>query len=68
MISSLTLATGLALSPSLAVTATWLTSVYGPVGRGGAVVLVLVAALLAPYLVVLPGAKLVWTLNADRLR
>jgi hypothetical protein len=37
-----------------------LLAVYGPVGKGGAIVLVLVAALALPYLVVLPLAQLVW--------
>jgi hypothetical protein len=44
----------------LAVTASWLSGVYGPVGRGGAIVLALVAALAVPYVVVLPVVQLVW--------
>jgi hypothetical protein len=50
----------------LAVTASWLSGVYGPVGAGGAVVLVLVAALALPYLVVLPVVQLVWLRGAGR--
>jgi hypothetical protein len=55
------LAVGLGLVSALALTASWLSGVYGAVGLGGAVILVLVAALALPYLVVLPAAKLVWT-------
>jgi hypothetical protein len=54
------LAMGLAFVAILAVTASYLSGIYGPVGRGGAVILVLVAALALPYLVVLPLAQLVW--------
>jgi hypothetical protein len=43
-----------------AVTAAWLTGVYGPVGKGGALILALVAALVLPYTVALPLAQLVW--------
>ena len=60
------LALGLALVTVLAVTASWLSGVYGPVGAGGAVVLVLVAALALPYLVVLPVVRLVWLRGAGR--
>ena len=52
---------GLALITALALTASWLSGVYGPVGLGGAVILILVAALALPYLVALPAAKLLWT-------
>jgi hypothetical protein len=54
------LAVGLSLVSALALTASWLSGVYGTVGRGGALVLVLVAALALPYLVVLPAVELVW--------
>lgn len=54
------LAVGLCLVTALAVTASWLSGVYGSVGRGGAVVLALVAALTLPYLVVLPAVELLW--------
>jgi hypothetical protein len=50
---------GLLAVTLLAVTASWLSGVYGPVGRGGAIVLVLVAVLALPYLVVLPLVQLV---------
>jgi hypothetical protein len=54
------LALGLLAVTLLAVTASWLSGIYGPVGRGGAIVLALVAALALPYLVVLPVVQLVW--------
>jgi hypothetical protein len=54
------LALGLLVVSLLAMTAGWLSGVYGPVGKGGAVVLVLVAALALPYVIVLPSAELVW--------
>lgn len=54
------LAAGLVLVTLLAIAASWLFGVYGPVGRGGALLLVLVAALVLPYLVFLPAAQLLW--------
>lgn len=54
------LALGLFTVSVLAVTASWLSGIYGPVGKGGAVVLALVAALALPYVVVVPVAQLVW--------
>jgi hypothetical protein len=58
--SAVALALGLFTVTVLAVTASWLAGVYGPVGRGGSIVLALVAALALPYLVVLPLVQLVW--------
>ncbi len=58
--SAVALALGLFTVSVLAVTASWLGGVYGPVGKGGSIVLALVAALAMPYLVVLPLAQLVW--------
>ncbi len=58
--SAVALAIGLGVVTVLAITASWLSGVYGPVGRGGAVVLALVAALALPYLVVVPVVRLVW--------
>lgn len=58
--SGLVLALGLTLFAALVVTASWLSGVYGPVGKGGAAIFVLVAALTLPYLVVLPAAELAW--------
>jgi hypothetical protein len=58
--SAVALAMGLFTVTVLAVTASWLSGIYGPVGKGGSVVLALVAALVLPYLVVLPLVQLVW--------
>jgi len=58
--SVVALSLGLFTVTVLAVTASWLSGVYGPVGRGGAVVLALVALLAVPYVVVLPVVQLVW--------
>jgi hypothetical protein len=63
--SALSLALGLALVTTLALTASWLSGVYGPVGMGGAVILGLVAALALPYLVVVPVVRLVWLRGVD---
>ena len=49
---------GLLLVGALAISASFLMGIYGPVGRGGAVILVLVAALAVPYLVVAPALQL----------
>jgi hypothetical protein len=58
--SAVSLVLGLSLITVLALTASWLSGVYGPVGLGGALVLVLVAALALPYLVALPVVRLAW--------
>jgi len=63
--SVITLAVGLVLVTVLALTGSYLMGVYGPVGRGGAVILFFVAATTLPYLVVFPAAQLVW-LRAPR--
>ena len=54
------LAVGLALIAILAWTATYLSTIYGPVGKGGALIMALVIALALPYLVALPAGELVW--------
>lgn len=54
------LGVGMFLVLALGVSASWLAGVYGPVGRGGALLLVLVAALIVPYLLLLPAAQLLW--------
>jgi hypothetical protein len=51
---------GLALVSTLALTASYLSGIYGPVGRGGALILGLLAALGLPYLVAIPLAQLAW--------
>jgi hypothetical protein len=58
--SLLTLALGLLLVATLALTASYLSGIYGPVGKGGSVILILVAALALPYLVALPASQLLW--------
>jgi hypothetical protein len=51
---------GLSLVTTLALTASYLSGIYGPVGRGGALILGLLAALALPYLVAIPLAQLAW--------
>ena len=51
---------GLALFATLAMTASWLYGVYGPVGKGGAMIFVLVALMVLPYLVIFPAVLLGW--------
>jgi hypothetical protein len=63
-VAALALALGLGLVTVLAMTASWLAGIYGPVGRGGAVLYVLVAALAIPYLVALPALQLAWARRA----
>ena len=58
--SVVALVLGLALVSTLALTASYLSGVYGPVGKGGALILGLVAALALPYLVAVPLAQLAW--------
>lgn len=58
--SIVSLVLGLLLVATLSLTASYLSGVYGPVGRGGSLILGLIAALALPYLVVLPFVELVW--------
>jgi hypothetical protein len=58
--SGIGLAFGMILVTLLAWTASWLSGVYGPVGKGGALALALVGALALPYLVVVPALELYW--------
>jgi hypothetical protein len=51
---------GLLLVTTLALTASYLSGIYGAVGRGGAMILGLIAALALPYLVAIPLAQLGW--------
>jgi len=59
-VAAVALVVGLTVVTTLALTASWLAGVYGAVGSGGAIILTLVAALLLPYLVVLPAVKFAW--------
>jgi hypothetical protein len=65
LVSLATLVVGLALVSALALTASWLSGVYGPVGRGGGIILTLVAILSLPYLVALPALQLFWMRPRD---
>jgi hypothetical protein len=60
LVAFVPLAVGLLLTLTSIATASYLSGIYGPVGRGGSVILGLVAALALPYLVVLPAVKLLW--------
>ncbi len=51
---------GLGVFAALALTASWLFGVYGPVGKGGAAIFFLVALLVFPYVVVWPAVLLGW--------
>lgn len=58
--SGLVLVIGLALFAAIVTTAGWIGGVYGQVGTSGAIIFGLVAALVLPYVVVLPAAELAW--------
>ena len=64
--AAVALAFGLGLVTTLALTASYLSGIYGPVGRGGALILALVAALALPYLVALPAIQLAWLGGAPK--
>jgi hypothetical protein len=65
--SMVTLGAGLLLVALLVVTASYLNGIYGPVGHGGALILILVAALALPYLVAFPASQLLWLGPRGRL-
>jgi hypothetical protein len=58
--ATVALALGLFAVTMLAITASWLYGVYGPVGRGGSLVMILVMAMVLPYVVALPLGQLFW--------
>ncbi len=58
VVAGVILVLGLSVVTAIAVTASHVAGLYGPVGRGGALILLLVAALLLPYTVGLPAAQL----------
>lgn len=60
------LAIGLATITALAVSVAFLSGVQGALGSGGAVLFVLIIALLVPYLVALPSAQLLWLRRAGK--
>jgi hypothetical protein len=53
-----TLLFGAALVTALSFTVAHLSGLYGPVGQGGALLMVVIAALVLPYLVLLPALQL----------
>ncbi len=55
-----TLVVGLALTALLTLTASHLAGLYGPIGRGGALIFLLVAVLVVPYLVAIPALSVHW--------
>lgn len=63
---SAALVAGLGLATALTLSAAHIYGMYGPVGQGGAVLLAVVAALLVPYLVLLPAAQVYVLLPHDR--
>ena len=60
VVSAVVLVLGLVLCVVLAATASYLSGLYGPVGKGGAMVLLVVAALAVPYVIALPAAQLLY--------
>ena len=58
--AAVVLGLGLAVFAALALTASWLQGVYGPVGKGGSAIFALVSLLVLPYIVVLPAVLLAW--------
>lgn len=63
--SLVALAYGLVLTTMLLVTASYLAGIYGAVGKGGAVIMLLVLAMVLPYLVFFPAAQLLWLGPSD---
>lgn len=55
----LVLAVGLLFIAFLSISASHLAGVYGPIGEGGALLMLLVIALALPYLIALPAAQLI---------
>jgi hypothetical protein len=64
--SLLALVVGLSLVAATALAANYLAAINGPVGRGGALLELLCAALAFPYLVVFPALQLIWAWPSDR--
>jgi hypothetical protein len=58
--AAVVLGLGLLLFGAIAVTASWISGVYQQVGATGAIIFGLVAALVLPYVVVLPAVELAW--------
>lgn len=60
------LVVGGAVLIALASGAAFLAGIYGPLGRGGMLIFILVMALVAPYLCAVPTAELVWLRRRSR--
>src|SRR5262249_27607678 len=58
--AAVVLVLGLAVFTALVLTASWISGVYGQVGMSGGIIFGLVAALVLPYIIVLPAAELAW--------
>jgi hypothetical protein len=58
IVGAVALGIGLLLVSALALTAAHISGLYGPIGGGGAALLGTIAALVLPYLVILPAAQL----------
>ena len=61
-VAALVLVVGASLATTLAFTAAGLAGLYGPVGKGGAIILTVSAFLVLPYLIVFPAAQLYFLL------
>ena len=66
LVSWMTLGIGLALTAVLVVTASHVVGLYGPIGRGGALILSMVALLVLPYLVAVPALSVHWLSRKPR--
>lgn len=60
-----TLVAGAGLVTALSFTVAHLMGMYGPVGQGGALLMGTIAALVLPYLVLLPALQLAWLRARD---
>jgi hypothetical protein len=66
LVSWMTLGIGLALTAVLVLTASHVAGLYGPIGRGGALILSMVALLVLPYLVAVPALSVHWLSRRPR--
>lgn len=66
LVSWATLISGLVITALLVLTASHVAGLYGPIGRGGALILVLVGFLVVPYLVALPAVSVHWLSRRPR--
>ena len=66
LVSWITLGIGLLLTAVLVMTASHVVGLYGPIGRGGALILSMVALLVVPYLVAVPAVSVHWLSRKPR--